>query len=145
MYFLDASDLSADWLKNLAIFICSGAAVYAAFKKQPTPAKMPQPLEVKPAAEYATASGVQAIASRVTLLDNDVSAFKTAIVTQINGIKDEIGRQGEQRAVRINERIDDLVLAIGELRGSDKAHGSQIESLVQTIVHRRAARGASAT
>lgn len=97
----------------------------------------PQPFVVRPAEEYASAAGVSRLGDRLSRLETEVATLRSKITEEIADSEHTLSREGESRAVRINERIDDLVIAIGALQGAERSHHGILQTLVDSALARR--------
>ena len=102
-------------------------------RKPVQPAHLPQPMIVQEAPQYASVAGVKSLDERLQRLEQTMTRVTERVTSEISEAEDALSKEGESRAVRINERIDSLVIAIGELRGGEKAHSQTLDSLIAQI------------
>ena len=118
-----ASDIGI-WI-GIAILIIPAAKVIVDWIRPQTRRIEPQPLEVKPAADYVTRADCTLMHAQTQRFEDQRFNAIESRLSELVASLDRRNAEGESRAAKIHGRIDGVVEAVSELRGQVNTHIDQ--------------------
>jgi hypothetical protein len=107
---------------GIVVLLIPAAKVVADWIRPPIRRIEPQPLEVKPAADYMTRADCSRMHAETQRFEDQRFDAIDARLAELVSALDRRNAEGEGRASKIHARIDGVVEAVSELRGKVDTH-----------------------
>jgi uncharacterized protein YicC (UPF0701 family) len=107
---------------GIVVLLIPAIKVVVDWIKPPSRRIEPQPLEVRPAADYMTRQDCSRMHAETQRFEDQRFDAIDARLSELVSALDRRNQEGESRASKIHQRIDGVVEAVSELRGQVNTH-----------------------